>query len=95
MTQTKLAPAQAYIEQLRQFDDEDLSEEAYYLAAAFAEPPLREDAGALTRYRRMLLVSGEQTRRGGIAPDAVDPGPDEWTLPSTGERTGERAQVQG
>lgn len=77
-----MTTAREYIKQLRAFSSDELAEEAYYLAAAFVEPPQHDDVDALTREGRMVLVSGEQARRQ-RDPDAVDPGPDEWTVPRT------------
>jgi hypothetical protein len=75
---TASASLRTYIGQLRAFDDEELDEEAYYLAAALPEPSRKTDAP--TRYQRMEFVGSEQASRAGDV-DAVHPGPCEWTLP--------------
>jgi hypothetical protein len=62
MTDTKVSAAGKYIERLRRLDDNELAEEAGYLAAAVQDPPQHTDA-ALSPERRAMLVEVERAWR--------------------------------
>jgi len=79
MTTARLSATEAYITQLRALSDEELAEEAAYLAAATDQPP--ERVAGLSVERRMFLAHGEQTRRT-CDLDRAAVGPDEWTVPA-------------